>query len=488
MSALSVGGETGTVRPPGPESAAARSRENALSRGSAVVRSLASFGLAGAAVGEPAEDPLTRPADVPESSDAFAASSAGPASFGGGAESVVSLTASEPLRRFGGRLLPAEACAVEKPAVAGTVLVAPVSSAPLPPAVSGPVPAAAVVAAASVPVGSEGGVVHAGACGAVPGAVVAAVALLPVGAGSEEVGVHPGACGVAPGAVVAAASVTVELGSVAGTSVPGSAASVDVPSEAAGSVSGASAAAGEVSPSAAGEVSASGVGAGLLGAPEGSGGARSSARAVLTKIDAQTSAVSNAAVPPRNRSHRWSTCKATRFRSTGAPLAMAAIVLRARDYLSRDVSRKDILPSSKRRKPSISARSTSSRAHDLRRNRGLPSGRPQSSQSGMSFGVLRTSGATADGPRAPRTGAARSTVHPTTNRQSIESRARRRRPRYAAWETTAGLTASVRFSILGGASEPIPRGRCRVSCRVRTCAIGRDFRSVGRRATDHRTR
>ena len=305
----------GTVRRPSPESAVASSRKDALNRESAVVRSLATFGLAGAAVEKPVEEPLASPDGLPELSGAFDPSSAGAGSLGGGAESVVPLTASEPLRRFGGRLLLAEACPVEKPGDAGTVLVAPMSSAPVPPAASGAVPGEAVVAVGSVPVGvgSEGVGVHPGACGALPGEAVVAVGSVPVGVGSEGVEVHPGACGVVPGAVVVAvASVTVEVGSGAGTSVLGSVAPVEVPSVTA-SVSGASVAVG---------VSASGAGAELLGVPEGSVGARSSARAVLTKIDAQTSATNSAAVRPRTcSSHRWSASKATRFGTTGAPLA-----------------------------------------------------------------------------------------------------------------------------------------------------------------------
>jgi hypothetical protein len=91
--------------------------------------------------------------------------------------------------------LPAEACAVEKPGAAGTVLVAPMSAAPVPPDASGAVPGVAVVAVGSVPVGvgSEGEGVHPAASGAVPGEAVVAVGFVPVGVGSEGVGVHPGA-------------------------------------------------------------------------------------------------------------------------------------------------------------------------------------------------------------------------------------------------------------------------------------------------------
>jgi hypothetical protein len=116
----------GTVRPPSPESAVASSRKDALNRES-------TFGLAGAAVEKPVEEPSTSPDGVPELSGAFDPSSAGAGSLGGGTESVVPLTASEPLRRFGGRLLLAETCVVEKPGAAGTVLAAPMSSAPAPP-------------------------------------------------------------------------------------------------------------------------------------------------------------------------------------------------------------------------------------------------------------------------------------------------------------------------------------------------------------------
>ena len=320
----------GTVRPPSPESAVASSRKDALNRES-------TFGLAGAAVEKPVEEPLTSPDGVPELSGAFDPSSAGAGSLGGGTESVVPLTASEPLRRFGGRLLLAEACVVEKPGAAGTVLVAPMSSAPAPPAASGAVPGEAVVTVGSVPVGvgSEGVGVHPGACGALPGEAVVAVGSVPVEVGSEGVEVHPGACGVVPGAVVVAvASVTVEVGSGAGTSVPGSVAPVGVPSVTAASVSGASG------------VSASGAGAELLGVPEGSVGARSSARAVLAKIDAQTSASNSAAVRPRTCStRRLSASKATRFGTTCAPLAIVAVVLRAPDYHSQHVSRKSHRPS-----------------------------------------------------------------------------------------------------------------------------------------------
>jgi len=235
----------------------------------------------------------------------------------------VPLTASEPLLRFGGRLLLAEACAVEKPGSAGTVLVAPMSSAPAPPAASGA--AAGEVGAVPVGVESEGVEVHPGACAALPGEAVFAVGSVPVGVESEGVEVHPGACGVVP-----VASVTVEVGS-AGT-VLGSVSPVEVPSVTAASGSGASVAVG---------VSASGAGVELLGVPEGSVGARSSARAVLTKIDAQTSATNSAAVRPRTcSSHRWSASKTTRFGTTGAPLAIVAVVLRAPDYHSQHVSRK----------------------------------------------------------------------------------------------------------------------------------------------------
>ena len=272
----------GMVRPPSPESAVAWSRKDADIRESAIVRSLATFGLAGAAVEKPVEEPLTSPDGVPELSGAFDPSSAGAGSLGGGAESVVPLTASEPLLRFGGRLLLAEACAVEKPGSAGTVLVAPMSSAPAPPAASGA--AAGEVGAVPVGVESEGVEVHPGACAALPGEAVFAVGSVPVGVESEGVEVHPGACGVVP-----VASVTVEVGS-AGTTVLGSVSPVEVPSVTAASGSGASVAVG---------VSASGAGAELLGVPEGSVGARSSARAVLTKIDAQTSATNSAAVRAR---------------------------------------------------------------------------------------------------------------------------------------------------------------------------------------------
>jgi hypothetical protein len=63
-------------------------------------------------------------------------------------------------------------------------------------------------------------------------------------------------------------------------------------------------------------------------------GARTSARAVWTNNDAQPRAASSAAVQPRTRSHRWSAKTATRFGSNSAPLAMAAVVLRASEYRS----------------------------------------------------------------------------------------------------------------------------------------------------------
>jgi hypothetical protein len=62
--------------------------------------------------------------------------------------------------------------------------------------------------------------------------------------------------------------------------------------------------------------------------------ARTSARAVWTNNDAQPRAASSAAVQPRTRSHRWSAKTATRFGSNSAPLAMAAVVLRASEYRS----------------------------------------------------------------------------------------------------------------------------------------------------------
>jgi hypothetical protein len=170
--------------------------------------------------------------------------------------------------------------------------------------------------------------VHPAACGAAPEPVA--------GVGSEGVGVHAVAGGAVPGAVVVVvASVAVEVGlsggAGAGTSVPGSVAVVSVPSVTAGSVSAA--------PVAAGEVSASGAVAELLGVPEGSGGARSSARAVLTQIDAQANATSSAAVPPRTRSHRWSASKATRFGTKSAPLAMATVRTSSPGLSAVDTSR-----------------------------------------------------------------------------------------------------------------------------------------------------
>ncbi len=256
------------------------------------------------------------------------------------------------------------------------------STAPVPPAASEAVPGATVVAVASVlvEVVSEGAGVQSGAFGAVPGATVVAVASVLVEVVSEGAGVQSGAFGAVPGAtVVAVASVLVEVVSEgAGTSVLGSVAPIGVPYVSAESVSDASAAFAEVSVSGAGtaalvvvpEASAAsaaesfasvavqevlpasvaapaapGAAAVTVGAAEGGesvaaeaehgaastevDGARSSARAVLTKNDAQARATSSAAVQPRTCSHRWSARTAIRF-GTSAPLAMTAVVRRSR--------------------------------------------------------------------------------------------------------------------------------------------------------------
>ena len=85
--------------------------------------------------------------------------------------------------------------------------------------------------------------------------------------------------------------------------------------------------------------------------------------------------------------------------------------------------------------------------------------------------------------QAPRTGA-RSTVQPTTNRQSIESRARRWRLRCAAWDRALPLTASVRFPVWPGVPETVPESVLEVH--------GADMRYRTRlpfgRTTSHRPR
>jgi hypothetical protein len=399
-SALSVRAEAGTrvapppvmsapdlVRPPSPESGVDSSREDSPSRESILVRPLGTSGLAELDVDEPAEEPL----------------SAGAGSLGGGTESVLPLTVSEPLGRPARWLLLADACAVESPdAAAGTApeVALEVSAALVHPAASGAVPGATVVAAAAVPVevpeGSET-LVHPAASGAVPGATVVAAAAVPVEVpeGSEAL-VHPAASGAVPGAtVVAVASVpegsealvhpaasgavsgatVVAVASVpegSGTSVLGSVAPIAVSGEvsAESAVSDASAFA-EVSVSGAGTAApvvlpeasaASAVGAfvsvavpevlpasvavpdvpGTAGVTGGAaaggesmeaGGAGSSARAVWTKNDAQPRAASSAAVQPRTRGHRRS-ANSNPVRLHSAPLAMAAVVLRASEYRS----------------------------------------------------------------------------------------------------------------------------------------------------------
>jgi hypothetical protein len=332
----------GTVRPPSPESAVASSRKDALNRESAIVRSLATS-LAGLAAETPPEETLTSPDGVPELSGAFDPSSAEAGSLGGGTESVVPLTASEPLLRFGGRLLLADACAVEKPDAAGTAEeVAPVSTAPVPPEASEAVPGEAVVAVASVlvEVVSEGAGVHSGASGAVPGATVVAVASVLVevvseGAGTSVLG------SVAPIGVpyVSAESVSDASAAFAEVSVSGAgtAALVVVPEASAASAveAFASVAVPEVLPASVAAPAAPGAAAVTVGAAAGGesvaaeaedgaasievDGARSSARAVLTKNDAQVRAASSAAVQPRTCSHRWSARTAIRFGTTALP-------------------------------------------------------------------------------------------------------------------------------------------------------------------------
>jgi hypothetical protein len=315
----------GTARPPSPESGVSSSRRDALSRELTVVGSLATSGIAELAVEKPAEEPSTGPEAVPELLGVFDPSSAGAGWLGGGTEVVVPLPASESLRRFGDRLLLADACAVEKPDAAGTALVSPVSTAPVPPAASGAVPGAVVVVVVApvlVEVGPEGAALQSGASGVVPGAavvvvasVLVVVASVLVELGPEGAAVQSGASGVVPGAaVVVVASVLVEVGSEGtGTPVLGSVAPGALASVSTESVSGATTAFVEVSGSGVGAAAA------LVEVPEGSGGARSSARAVLTKIDAQARAASSAAVQPTTCSHRWSASKATRFGTTGVP-------------------------------------------------------------------------------------------------------------------------------------------------------------------------
>jgi hypothetical protein len=63
------------------------------------------------------------------------------------------------------------------------------------------------------------------------------------------------------------------------------------------------------------------------------GGARSSARAVWAKNDAQTRAASSAAMQPRTRGQRTSARTATRFCSTALPSRWRQSCFRASEYL-----------------------------------------------------------------------------------------------------------------------------------------------------------
>jgi hypothetical protein len=345
------------VRPPSPASGVDSSREDSPSRESILVRPLGTSSLAELDVEKPAEELL----------------SAGAGSLGGGTESVLPLTVSEPLGRPARWLLSADACAVDAAAGTAPEVALEVSAALVHPAPSGAVPGATVVAVAAVPVevpeGSEA-LVHPAASGAVPGATVVAAAAVPaeVPEGSEAL-VHPAASGAVPGATVVAVA-SVPEGS--GTSVLGSVAPIAVSEEvsAESAVSDASAFA-EVSVSGAGTVApvvlpeasaASAVGAfasvavpevlpasvavpdvpGAAGVTGGAaaggesmeaGGAGSSARAVWTKNDAQPRAASSAAVQPTTRGHRRS-ANSNPVRLHSAPLAMAAVVLRASEYRS----------------------------------------------------------------------------------------------------------------------------------------------------------
>ena len=318
--------EGDTVRLPSPESSLDTSRKDLLSGESVVVGSSETSGAAELAV-EPAEAPWTNPESVSELSGADDPSSAGAGALGGGTESVRPLAAPEPQRRFGYRLLLADACAVETGAAAGTAPeLAQVSIASVRSGASAAVPGAAVVAVASVPVevASEGAEAQPGSFAAVPGATAVAVASVPIAVASEGAELHPAASGSLPGATVVLASAPAEVGSegaglhpAAGSlpgatvvvlaSAPAEVGSDDVTTE---SVSGASPAVGEVS----------GAGAtALVGVPEPSDGAGSSARAVLTKNDAQARAASSAPTRPRTLSHRWSARTATRFSTTALP-------------------------------------------------------------------------------------------------------------------------------------------------------------------------
>ena len=241
--------EGDTVRLPSPESSLDTSRKDLLSGESVVVGSSATSGAAELAV-EPAEAPWTNPESVSELSGADDPSSAGAGALGGGTESVRPLAAPEPQRRFGYRLLLADACAVETGAAAGTAPeLAQVSIASVRSGASAAVPGAAVVAVASVPVevASEGAEAQPGSFAAVPGATAVAVASVPVEVASEGAEAQPGSFAAVPGATaVAVASVPIavasegaELHPAASGSLPGAtvvlaSAPVEVGSEGAG--------------------------------------------------------------------------------------------------------------------------------------------------------------------------------------------------------------------------------------------------------------
>jgi hypothetical protein len=317
------------VRPPSPESGVDSSREDSPSRESILVRPLGTSGLAELDVEEPAEEPL----------------SAGAGSLGGGTESVLPLTVSEPLGRPARWLLSADACAVESPdAAAGTApeVALEVSAALVHPAASGAVPGATVVAVAAVPVeapeGSEA-LVHPAPSGAVPGATVVAVASVPEGSGTSVLG------SVAPVAVseeVSAESAVSDASAFAEVSVSGAgtAAPVVLAEASAASAVGAfvSVAVPEVLPASVAVPDVPGAAGVTGGGAAGgesmeAGGAGSSARAVWTKNDAQPRAASSAAAQPRTRGHRRS-ANSNPVRLHSAPLAMAAVVLRASEYRS----------------------------------------------------------------------------------------------------------------------------------------------------------
>jgi hypothetical protein len=300
------------VGPPSPESGVDSSREDSPGRESIVVRSLGTSGLAELDVEEPAEEP----------------SSAGSGPLGGDTESVLPLTASEPLRRPACWLLLAHACAVESPdAAAGTApeVALEVSAALVHPPASGAVPGA--VASVPVEVVPEGAaaLVHPPASGAVPGAVASVpVEVVPEGAGTSVLGsVAPIAVPEVSDESVAESDASAAFAEVS-ASAAGTAAPVVVLEAPAASAVGtlASAAVPEVSDESVAESDAPGAAAVTGGAAAGgesvaaeaedgaasieAGGARSSARAVGTKNDAQPRAPSNTAVQPRTRSHRWS--------------------------------------------------------------------------------------------------------------------------------------------------------------------------------------